>query len=186
MKASRRAEMGLPASVGQVVGPAAGQSLPTGVRIRPARQDDAAAIRALVHQARIYPFGLHWPRFLVAVDAGDTVLGCAQIRIHPDGCREVASVAVAPAARRRGIASCLVTRLMHTFPPPLYLVCRSGLVAWYARLGFREVGREQALPLHYRRLRWFLAGLGWLRPGGEKPAIMVWEASEGSGPARVV
>jgi N-acetylglutamate synthase-like GNAT family acetyltransferase len=170
------------------VGVAAGRArtLPPGVRIRPARPGDSAAIRALVHQARIYPFGLRWPRFLVAVDAEDVVLGCAQVRNHPDGCREVASVAVTPAAQRRGIAGCLVTRLMETSRPPLYLVCRSGLIAWYARLGFREVGQEEAMPPRYRRLRRFLAWLVRLRPGGEMAAIMVWRPADEAGPARLV
>ena len=64
-------------------------------QIRPATQADQPAITAMVRAAGINPLSLHWPRFRVAEDAG-RVVGVAQIKIHGDASRELASLAVAP------------------------------------------------------------------------------------------
>lgn len=36
--------------------------------LRTARAEDDAAIRKLIHQVGINPLGLHWERFILAVD----------------------------------------------------------------------------------------------------------------------
>ncbi|BCJ74265.1 hypothetical protein CS0771_38090 [Catellatospora sp. IY07-71] len=87
------------------------------------------------------PHGLFW----LARD-GDTVLGCAGLRFTGDGIGLVTRVWTAPAARRRGIASALLTTLetaarAHGLTR-LRLDTRSDLVearALYARHGFTEI-----------------------------------------------
>ena len=62
--------------------------------VRPATREDFPAIRSLIHTVRINPTGLGWRRFLVAVTPQGRLLGCGQIKLHADGSREMASIAV--------------------------------------------------------------------------------------------
>ncbi|GAA1643150.1 GNAT family N-acetyltransferase [Catellatospora bangladeshensis] len=87
------------------------------------------------------PHGLFW----LARD-GDTILGCAGLRFTGDGIGLVTRVWTAPAARRRGIASSLLTTLEAAARGHgltlLRLDTRSDLVearALYARHGFTEI-----------------------------------------------
>jgi N-acetylglutamate synthase-like GNAT family acetyltransferase len=69
--------------------------------IRRARAADQADITTLVREARLNPRGLHWSRFLVADDDG-RIVGVAQLRLHSDGARELASLVVKPEYRGQG------------------------------------------------------------------------------------
>jgi N-acetylglutamate synthase-like GNAT family acetyltransferase len=122
--------------------------------VRPAVESDQAAIFDIVREARIYPRQLHWQRFRVA-EAGDQVVGVGQVRLHRDGSRELASVAVRRAYRGRGIGSSLCRELVEPEAGPLFLVCRHALQGFYARFGFRKVAREQ-MSRHFRRLHTLL------------------------------
>lgn len=51
------------------------------VVIRPAVEADGATIKAMARAARFVPRGLHWPRFLVAEEAG-RVVGMWQVKVH--------------------------------------------------------------------------------------------------------
>jgi amino-acid N-acetyltransferase len=73
-------------------------------RIRPATAGDQAEIGRLVRQARLNPRALDWRAFVIA-EADDNPVGVAQVRRHPDGSRELASLVVVPAHRERGIAA---------------------------------------------------------------------------------
>jgi N-acetylglutamate synthase-like GNAT family acetyltransferase len=119
--------------------------------LRPARQADAPAIRALIRAAGINPTGLAWRRFVLAVSPEGELLGCGQVKPHDDGSRELASIAVQPGFRRRGIARAVIERLLAENPPPLHLVCQEKLGPFYARFGFRAVGGEE-MPPYFRRL----------------------------------
>jgi N-acetylglutamate synthase-like GNAT family acetyltransferase len=121
------------------------------VLIREAVADDQAAIVALVRQARINPTGLRWQRFLVAEEAG-SIIGTGQIKMHRDGSRELASIAVIPERRRRGIAASLIRRLVALDAGPLFLICGEQLEPFYARFGFRRVADRGALPPYFKRL----------------------------------
>ena len=122
------------------------------ILVRAARQRDAAAIRALIRAVRINPFGLSWRRFLVAMGADGALLGCGQIRIHADGSRELASVAVAEKARGRGVAQALIQALLKgEHQRPLYLMCRARLEPLYARFGFRPASPAE-MPPYFRRI----------------------------------
>lgn len=121
-------------------------------QLRPARQEEFPAIRALVRQARINPTGLDWRRFTVAVDPAGRVIACGQVKMVPGGLSELASLVVRTEYRGRGLASTLVEQLLAASPRPLYLTCRAGLGGFYKRFGFNALASEQ-LPPYYRRLQ---------------------------------
>ncbi len=107
----------------------------------PAEVADALAVAAQDDAFLEPPHGLFWP----ARD-GDTVLGCAGLRFTGDGIGLVTRVWTAPAARRRGVASALLTTLEAAARAQglrrLRLDTRSDLVearALYARHGFTEI-----------------------------------------------
>jgi N-acetylglutamate synthase-like GNAT family acetyltransferase len=127
--------------------------------LRRARQEDETDIRRLIRQVGINPLGLHWERFLLAVDAQGAMIGCGQIKIHSDGSRELASIAVAEAWRRRGVARAIIRRLMASQDGRLYLTCRSELGPFYRRFGFREAARNELSP-YFRRLSKLAGWLG--------------------------
>jgi amino-acid N-acetyltransferase len=120
-------------------------------RLRPATQRDAPAIRALVRGAGINPFGLDWQRFILAVDAEDRVIGCGQVKSHRDGSRELASIAVLPSWRLKGVARSIIERLLSDHSGTLYLTCRERLGKFYARFGFRTARLDEMSP-YFRRL----------------------------------
>jgi N-acetylglutamate synthase-like GNAT family acetyltransferase len=121
-------------------------------QIRPATQADQPAITAMVRAAGINPLSLHWPRFRVAEDAG-RVVGVAQIKLHGDASRELASLAVAPDRQGQGIGGALIHHLLAQpdGQPPLFLMCRNELETYYARFGFRRVERVE-MPPYFRRM----------------------------------
>lgn len=104
--------------------------------IRRAAAADQADIKALIHLVRINPMDLDWRRFLVASAPDGSLAACAQMKPHADGTLELASLAVHPAWRGRGLARRLVERLLSESPRPLYLTCRSGLEAFYTKIRF--------------------------------------------------
>jgi N-acetylglutamate synthase-like GNAT family acetyltransferase len=108
------------------------------VRLRPAAAADQPVIKALIHAVRINPMGLNWERFIVADDEGRFV-GCAQIKPHNDGARELASLAVIPECQGQGIGSLLVRAMLERERGELYLACRSSLTTYYERFGFQVV-----------------------------------------------
>jgi predicted N-acetyltransferase YhbS len=65
--------------------------------------------------------------------------------------RELASIAVAPEHRRRGLARALIEALLAQHPGPLYLMSESGLEAFYAQFGFRCIA-EPEMPTYFRRM----------------------------------
>ncbi len=81
------------------------------ITIRPATEDDQHAITRLVHDARFNPHGLDWRRFVVADESG-RIVGCAQLKIHRHGTRELHLLAVERGRRGVGIGSRLVEALL--------------------------------------------------------------------------
>ncbi|WP_246016740.1 GNAT family N-acetyltransferase [Micromonospora pisi] len=105
------------------------------------------------------PYGL----FLVATD-GVRAVGCAGLRLLPDGLGEVTRVFVAESARRRGVASRLLTELERAARvngrSRLRLDTRHDLVEarrLYARHGYVEVERFNDSPY---AAHWFAKSLG--------------------------
>lgn len=120
-------------------------------RLRPATRQDFTAIRALIRETGINPLGLEWSRFLVAESAAGEFIGCAQLKPHSDGSLELASLAVIPAWRGRGVARALIEAQLSAAPRPLYLTCRAELGPFYEQFGFHPLRRE-AMPPYFQRL----------------------------------
>lgn len=123
----------------------AAQSPAKSIHIRPAVASDAPAIRRIVRAAHLNPLDLNWRRFVVAEDAG-AIVGVGQIRRHGDGSRELASLAVVPGRRGQGLGTTIVRALLDREPGPLFLYCAGDLAGFYARFGFRTVGRVDMAP----------------------------------------
>lgn len=121
------------------------------VSLREARAEDFPAIRALIYRTGINPFGLDWRRFLVAESPDGELIGCGQLKPHADGSLELASLAVVPAWRRRGVARRLIQALLTKAPRPVYLTCLGHLQPFYEKFGFRVVAPEAMSP-YFRRL----------------------------------
>lgn len=119
--------------------------------LRHATLQDQPDIRWLVHTGRINPMGLDWRRFILAVDEGGQVIGCAQVKPHADGSRELASLVVHPAWRDRGIARALIEHLITANPGELHLICRAELGPLYEKFGFRAL-EAQEMPRYFRRI----------------------------------
>ena len=88
-------------------------------QVRRATAEDQAAITRLVRQARLNPRGLDWRRFVIA-EAGGTPIGVAQVRRHPDGSRELASLVVLSDHRDRGVAGRMIDTLLPDEPGPVF------------------------------------------------------------------
>jgi N-acetylglutamate synthase-like GNAT family acetyltransferase len=125
------------------------------VYLRAATAEDETAIRRMIRAARLNPFGLHWPRFVVAaaVDpyAGEQIVGTGQVKILGDGTRELASLAVVPALQHSGIGRAIVWTLIDRTPAPIYLRCGSHNEGYYQRFGFRTLV-ETEMPRALRRV----------------------------------
>lgn len=122
-----------------------------GYQLRPATARDARAIRRLIRQVRINPLDLDWRRFILAEDQSGRLVGCGQIKLHRDGSRELASIAVTPAWRGRGAARAIIERLLAAEDGPLYLTARDHLQKFYEKFGFHTISWEDGPP-YYRRI----------------------------------
>ena len=130
---------------------------------RPATADDSAAIKSLIHLVRINPMSLDWSRFLVASTPDGELVACGQVKPHSEGTRELASIAVHPDWRGRGLAREVVTRLLVGATRPVYLTCRSDLEPFYIKFGFRSLASTELTP-YFRRIQ-KLANLMMFREG---------------------
>jgi N-acetylglutamate synthase-like GNAT family acetyltransferase len=139
--------------------------------IRPARATDQTTIRRIVWRAGINPMGLHWPRFLVAEQDGQ-IIGVAQVKPHRDGSRELASLAVIPAHRGRGVGRALIHTLQADQAPPLYLMCEARLGGYYPRFGFQPID-PPTMPPYFRRIHRLMNLL--TAPDRPRLLVMRWD-----------
>jgi N-acetylglutamate synthase-like GNAT family acetyltransferase len=145
-----------------------------GFTLRPAAPQDFPAIRRLIRQVGINPLGLHWERFILAVDEDGIMIGCGQVKQHGDGSHELASIAVVDAWRGKGVASAMIRHLMQQENSRLFLTCRTGLGSFYQRFGFREAQANELSP-YFRHLSRLVTSLRILRlMPAEGLLIMVW------------
>ena len=105
------------------------------VEIRRAREEDQQAITAKVRKARLNPSGLDWQGFVVA-EQGGRIVGVVQLRRHPDGTTEMASMVVDADARGRGTGARMIDLLLAEESGPVYAVLDRRYVDHYARWGF--------------------------------------------------
>jgi amino-acid N-acetyltransferase len=136
--------------------------------LRPAVETDSAAIKDLIHRVGINPMGLDWRRFVVAVDGSGKMRGCGQLKLHGKDIVELASIAVEPEERGKGVARAILEHLIAQAPRPLYLMCRSSLAPFYEKWNFRAVALSEMPPYFRRVVR--LASL--FMPKGESLLVM--------------
>ena len=137
-----------------------------------ALETDFPAIKALIYATGINPISLEWQRFRVAKSVeGHQFIGCGQLKPHGDGTVELASIAVIPAWRNKGVASAMVQKLMDEGPRPLYLTCVSPMGSFYEKFGFRPISGA-ALPKYYRRLSKIAGLINALHLMKEKMLVM--------------
>jgi N-acetylglutamate synthase-like GNAT family acetyltransferase len=127
--------------------------------------------RSLIRRVRINPRDLDWRRFTIAVDGSEKMIGCGQIKFHADGLAVLASIAVEPQYRGRGVARAIIDSLLAGGPRPLYLTCRSTLGSFYAKWGFSEVTRGE-MPPYYRRLAGIVSALAPIFARGDHLLVM--------------
>ena len=109
--------------------------LPDGCVLRPARREDAWAIRRLVLSALLDPTQLRWKQFWV-VECGRKITACGQLRTFPQA-QELGSLVVAKEWRKKGLGTVLSQHLIQQANQPLYLECLGDRLAnFYERLGF--------------------------------------------------
>lgn len=119
------------------------------VKIRPAREEDQETIVSFIQQAKLNPRNLHWQHFLLAEQDGK-VVGIRQVKVYPDGTREVASGFVLPEYRRQGISAQLMKVLLARETGPLYTMVSKKRAPYYEQFGFRRVEVSQ-LPSDFRK-----------------------------------
>ncbi|MDH5508586.1 MAG: GNAT family N-acetyltransferase [Anaerolineae bacterium] len=139
--------------------------------LRPAAQTDADAIRALILASQINPTGLDWQRFTLAQTQDGQLIGCGQLKPHRDGSLELASIAVIPEWRGKGIARALIEQLITGHTGPLYLMCQSSLGPMYKKFGFRTITVEE-MPKYFRRVSKVAAFVEPLVMRGETLLVM--------------
>ena len=95
---------------------------------------------------------LDWNRFLLASTADGELVACGQIKPHSEGTLELASIAVHPEWRGRGLAREIIQRLLADSPRPVHLTCRSDLEPFYIKFGFRSLASNE-LTRYFRRIQ---------------------------------
>lgn len=126
--------------------------------LRRAVRADFQDIRTLIYTVGINPTGLDWKRFVIAVTPDGRLAGCGQVKPHRDGSRELASIAVAPQMRGRGLARRIIDRLLLENPGELYLTCRDHLGPFYQKFGFRAAEPEE-MPRYFRTVHRFASAI---------------------------
>lgn len=147
--------------------------------IRTATKEDTAFIRRLIWKSGINPFGLNWQRFVIAVLKNGDRIGCAQLKTHTDGARELASLAVLPTYRHQSVAEALIWRILKDPDPPVYLTCRGSLVSFYERFGFQEMTDLFSMPAYFFKVK---RAYSWLekRKWVGHLAVMKWDGRSNS------
>lgn len=149
--------------------------------LRPAMDSDAKAIRAIIRQVQINPNDLDWRRFLVAEDSQGRVIGCGQLKSHRDGSQELASIAVLPEWRNRGIARAVIQNLIASHfktqgEAPLYLMCGASLGNFYRKFGFQPVLVAE-MPPYFRRFYHLVQAFWHQYDGGAGLLVMKCDSS---------
>ena len=119
--------------------------------LRPARESESGQIKDLIRLTGINPMGLDWKRFVVAANDQDEMIGIGQLKRHGRDILELASLAVRPEYRGKGIARAIIEHLLANSPRPLYLICASSLGSLYEKFGFRAITYDE-MPRYFQRI----------------------------------
>lgn len=122
-----------------------------GFTLRPATINDAPRIRQIIYRLQLNPLSVNWRRFIVATDPAGNIIGCGQVKSHRDGSYELASIAVLPEWRDRGMARQIIEHLIAQYPGQLYLTCGSQLEPLYQKFGFQAI-EFAAMPPYFKKI----------------------------------
>jgi len=139
--------------------------------LRRATAGDAPAIRQIISAVNINPLGLDWQRFVIATDDQGRLVGCGQVKPHRDGSLELASIAVQPEWRGRGIARAIIEHLLQGYPGRLYLTCRAELDPLYRKFGFEPIQLAE-MPPYFKRIRWIVTAFNKLSHRADELLVM--------------
>ena len=139
--------------------------------LRPARESESRVIKDLINLTGINPMGLDWKRFIVAVNDQDQVLGIGQVKPHGAEILELASIAVFPEHRGKGIARAIIEYLLKDNPRPLYLMCESSNGPLYEKFGFHRIPYEE-MPRYFQRMSKLVGLMTTLAKREERLLIM--------------
>jgi N-acetylglutamate synthase-like GNAT family acetyltransferase len=117
---------------------------------------------------------LKWSRFIVAEHEHGQLAGCGQVKVHRDGSKELASIAVKKGWRRQGVASAIIRELQQVYGRPLWLTCIDRLAPFYEPYGFAEIADLDQMPPYFRRAKRFFNLYLKLSRGKGRLAVMVW------------
>ncbi|HND92609.1 MAG TPA: GNAT family N-acetyltransferase [Anaerolineales bacterium] len=120
--------------------------------IRPALESESAQIKDLINLVGINPTGLDWKRFVVTVNDSGQVIACGQIKPHGTDIRELASIAVHPDHRGKGLARAVIEVLLEQTERPVYLMCIAHNGPMYEKFGFHTVSDDQ-MPKYFKRIK---------------------------------
>lgn len=140
-------------------------------QLRPAQAADASGIKALIRAVHINPMGLDWHRFIVAESYEAPILGCGQVKPHGGGLKELASIAVWPEYRGRGIARQIIETLIAEHPGTLYLMCATPVCSLYEKFGFHVMNATEA-PRYFSRMISLAGFASALVPGAPQIRVM--------------
>ena len=146
----------------------------TAYTIRHATESESGKIKDLIRLVGINPTGLDWQRFVVAVNERGEVIGCGQIKPHGREVRELASIAVHPSHRGKGIARAVIQKLLEENPRPLYLMCMTHNGGLYEKFGFRALEEDQ-MPRYFSRVKKIFHLADVFRKVGEDLLVMKLE-----------
>jgi amino-acid N-acetyltransferase len=141
---------------------------------RKALESESGQIDDLIHLVGINPTGLDWRRFVVAVNDRGEVAGCGQIKPHGKDIQELASIAVKPEYRGKGLARKIIELLLRDTVRPLYLMCMSHNGPMYEKFGFRVIGEGQ-MPRYFKRIKKLFDVAEVFRHSGEELLVMKLE-----------
>ena len=142
--------------------------------IRHALETEAVQIKTLIHLVGINPTGLDWSRFIVALDGRGEIIGCGEIKPHGKEIRELASIAVHPNHRGKGVARAIIQRLLDESPRPLYLMCVSHNGGLYEKFGF-HILEDNQLPRYFNRIKKLFNFVDVFQKTGEELLVMKLE-----------
>jgi predicted N-acetyltransferase YhbS len=115
--------------------------------------------------------GLDWKRFILAVNDRDEMIGCGQLKPHGKEILEMASIAVLPEHRGKGVARAVIEHLLKDSPRPLYLTCVSSNGPLYQKFGFVSIPYEK-MPRYFQRLSKLAMALMSLRNKNDELLVM--------------
>lgn len=142
--------------------------------IRPALETESALIKDLINLVGINPMGLDWRRFIVVVEQNGWVIACGQVKPHGVDIRELASIAVHPEYRGRGLARAVIEVLLRENPRPMYLMCVSHNGPMYEKFGFQKMDIGQ-MPRYFARIKKLFDVASVFRKPGRELLVMKLE-----------